>query len=117
MSAQKNSHLRLVTSHRPPSFRRHALRRLLVALLITAPFISLLLWQASRGNYALSHLLPLLLLPLVYFLTELLTGRELAHLGSSWQKLRRWERTIITVAIILIALLLCITVGGTFGRI
>jgi hypothetical protein len=85
------------------SVRAKALKRLIISTCICAPVIGYMMWMASRGWEFFGPGMGIPLLPILFFLTELITGIEFGELAGKWDDLRGWQRGVLGTVIVAIA--------------
>jgi len=74
--------------------RRRALRLFLVSVLLSIPVTVCTVWLAARGWDSFAPGIGAPLVPVLYFLTELMTGVRFYELSRRWDGLRGWQRGV-----------------------
>lgn len=89
--------------------RKRAAVRVLVSALSGAVWISLLYYLMDRGYEVLGPGLGLPLLPFVYYLLELISGRPVPELARSWDALAGWQRGVLGTLVVLTVFAVMVT--------
>jgi len=97
-------------------------KRALVGVACSSILAGLLFWflaaERGRGRTWLGPGLAGPLLPLVYFLAELITGRRVPELARDWNGLQGWQRGVlgcgVVAAIFVLLFLVLMTVGDAW---
>jgi hypothetical protein len=90
--------------------RRRAVVRLLVSAFFGAVWISALYWLMESGHEVLGPGLALPLLPFVYYLLELVSGRPVPELAKQWDALAGWQRGVLGTLVVITIFTIMITV-------
>ena len=104
--------------------RRRALVGLGVSAILAVPFVWLVIWAASEGVQFHGIGIGLPLVPVLYFLTELIAGQSFGRLAKTWDDLTGLQRFGLGLAIFAMAVavfavigtLISLLVTGDFGR-
>lgn len=90
--------------------RRRAAVRLLVSALAGAVWISFLYFLMDAGYEVFGPGLGLPLLPFVYYLLELISGRPVPELARQWDALAGWQRGVLGTLVVIAVFAVMITV-------
>ena len=94
-------------------------KRALVGVACSSILAALLFWflaaERARGRTWLGPGLAGPLLPLVYFLAELMTGRRVPELAREWDGLEGWQRGVLGCGIVAVIFGLLFVVLMTVG--
>ena len=95
--------------------RRRALKLVGAGLVIGAAWIAVVLLLSARGRQLMGPGLGLPLLPVLVGLVELVSGRRFDDLARRWDDLKGWQRLLLGLVIVTIAIVAFIVIGGTIA--
>jgi hypothetical protein len=107
-----------IKANRGSEVRKRALVRVACSSILAAFLFWFLAAERARGRTWLGPGLAAPLLPLVYFLAELVTGRRVPDLARDWDALKGWQRGVlgcgIVAAIFVLLFVVLMTVGDAW---